>query len=211
MELTVDGTWFIANATVTITYSNGETITVATAPANNNGNFSATFTVPPSVAGSHAITTTDGTNSVTSVFSMESEAPLMPVPLLPEVATTAEAKTYLDWEDVIDPSGITYVLQIGTDSDFTTIILEKKGLTDSEYNLTQEEKLESTGKETPYYWRVKAIDGAFNESEWTTPKSFYVGFSWTSIPPWATYIWLGLGGLLLAILGFWVLRKITGK
>ena len=210
MELTVDGIGFIADSTVTITYSNSETITVATATADVSGNFSATFTVPPSVAGSHTITSTDGIISATSIFTMESEAPLIPTPLIPKVATTAGAETYFDWGDVTDPSGITYALQIGVDSDFTTIVLEKEELTDSEYTIIKEEKLESTEKETPYYWRVKAIDGAFNESEWTTPMSFYVGVSWTSMPSWTRYVWIGLGVALLTILGLWVRRKRTG-
>jgi len=142
MELIVDGTSFIANTPVTITYGNGQAITVATVTANDNGNFSATFKVPPSAAGSHTVTATDGTNTVTSVFTMESEAPPMPMPLLPEVATTTEAEAYFDWTDVEDLSGVTYTLQIASDKDFTTIVLEKKGLTNSEYTITEEEKLQ---------------------------------------------------------------------
>jgi len=209
MELTINGMGFIASTTVTITYSNRETITVATATTNANGIFSVTFNAPPSVAGSHAINSTDGTNIATSVFTMESEAPLMPVPLLPKVAATAEANIYFDWEDVADPSGITYVLQIGADGDFVTVLLEKKGLTSSEYTLTEQERLESTEKETPYYWRVKAVDGASNESEWTTGRSFHVDFSWASIPAWVIYMGAGLVGLLLTILGFWDLNQLV--
>ncbi len=73
---------------------------------------------------------------------MESEAPPMPMPLLPEVATTTEAEAYFDWTDVTDPSGVSYALQIASDKDFTTIVLEKKGLTNSEYTITEEEKLQ---------------------------------------------------------------------
>jgi hypothetical protein len=209
MELIVDGTSFIANTPVTITYGNGKAITVATATPDADGNFSATFIIPPSVAGSHTVTAIDGTNTVTSVFTMESETPPMPTPLLPEVATTTEAKAYFDWTDVEDLSGVTYTLQITSDKDFTTIVLEKKSLTNSEYTITEGEKLKPTEKEAPYYWRVKAIDSAFNESEWTPSGLFYVGFSWGSIPDWVQYTFYGLGGLLLAILGFWVRRRTT--
>ena len=209
MELIVDGTSFIANTPVTITYSNGQAITVATATADANGNFSANFTAPPSIAGSHTVTATDGITTVTSVFTMESEAPPMPMPLLPEVATTTEAEAYFDWTDVEDLSGVTYTLQIASDKDFTTIVLEKKGLTNSEYTITEGEKLKLTEKEAPYYWRVKAVDSAFNESEWTPSGLFYAGFSWSSIPDWVQYTFYGLGGLLLAILGFWVRRRTT--
>ena len=53
----------------------------------------------------------------------------MPVPLLPEVTTTREAEAYFDWEDIKHLSSVTYTLQIASDKDFTTIVLEKKGLT----------------------------------------------------------------------------------
>jgi len=127
----------------------------------------------------------------------------MPVPLLPKVAGMAEAEAYFAWEDVDDLSGVTYTLQVASDADFTTIVLENKGLIYSEYTITKEEKLDPTERKTPYYWRVKAVDGASNESEWTLPWLFYVGFSWTP------YIWIGLGVLLLTILGFWVRRRMT--
>ena len=205
MELTIHGTGFIAGDKVTITYD--DTI-VEIATTDNNGNFSVTFTTPPSVAGNHTITATDGTNTVTSIFTMESEAPLIPVLLLPEVATTAEAEAYFDWKDVADPSGITYVLQIGSAIDFTTIVLEKKELTQSEYTLTEEEALRSTETDAPYYWRVRAIDGASNEGKWTAPVLFYVGPSPGIMPSWTLYVWIGLGALLLGVLGFWVLRRI---
>ena len=210
MELTARGGGFIADAMVTITYSiNDEAIPVATARTNANGNFSASFTVPPSVAGSHAITATDDTSTVTATFTMESQAPPVPVLLLPKVADTAEAEAYFDWEDVDDDSmPVTYTLQVASDANFTNIVLEREGLPASGYTLSKEEKLESTGKEA-YYWRVKAVDGACNESEWSSPGLFYVGFSWTTMPNWVWYILYGLGALLLGVLGFWV-RKMRG-
>jgi len=55
-------------------------------------------------------------------------------------------------------------------------VLEKKGLTNSEYIITEEEKLKLTEKETPYYWRVKAVGSAFNESEWTPSGLFMLAF-----------------------------------
>jgi hypothetical protein len=204
MELTVYGSGFLVNSTVTITYN--EATTEATALTGAYGNFSATFTVPPSVAGSHVVTAIDDTNTVTSVFIMEAKAPLPPIPVLPKVAGTAKAEAYFDWEDVNDDSSpVTYTLQVASDADFTTIILEKKGLTHSEYTITTEDNLDLTTNKTPYYWRVKAIDGASNESGWTPPRLFYVGSSWT------LYIWVGLGILLLIILGFWLRSRATQR
>jgi len=205
MELTLYGTGFIASSQITITYDD---IEVETAPTNSQGTFSATFFAPPSVAGNHTVTATDGTNIITSTFTMESKAPPIPVPLLPEVATTVEVETHFDWGDVADPSGITYALQIGTDNNFTTIVLKRKGLTQSEYTLKIEERLKPTGMDAPYYWRVRAIDNASNEGKWTIPVLFYADRSQEVTPSWTLYLWIGLGVLLLGILGFWVLRRI---
>jgi len=209
MELTVRGGGFIVDTEVTITYStNGEVIPVTTARTSASGNFSASFTVPPSVAGSHVIAATDGTSTVTFTFTMESQAPPVLVPLLPGVADTVAAEAYFDWEEVTDPSGVSYTLQVASDADFTAIVLEKEGLSHSEYTVTEEEKLESTDKEA-YYWRVKAVDGAFNGGEWSPPGLFYVGFSPTLMPGGVWYIFYGLGALLLVILGFWLRKRFT--
>jgi len=205
MELTLYGTGFIASSQITITYDD---ITVKTTSTDSQGTFSATFFAPPSVAGNHTITATDGTNTITSTFTMESDAPPIPVPLLPEVAATVEVETHFDWGDVADLSGITYTLQIGTDDDFTTIVLEREGLTQSEYTLKIEERLKSTGMDAPYYWRVRAVDNASNEGKWTIPVLFYADRSQEVAPSWTLYLWIGLGALLLGILGFWVLRRI---
>jgi hypothetical protein len=200
MELNVRGTGFVAETMVTVTYDNDEAIAVATAATDASGSFLATFIVPPSIAGRHIVAATDGAFTAISTFTMESEVPPMPVPLLPKAASTAEEKAYFDWEGVTDPSGVTYILQIGTDADFTTMVLEKNGLPESEYMVTGEERLTPIEKKTPYHWRVKAVDGAFNESEWTPAGLFYVGFTWASIPSWVWYTFYGLCALLLGFL-----------
>ena len=50
-------------------------------------------------------------------------------------------------------------------------MVRKEGLTQSEYTLTDDNAL-AKGE---YYWRVKAIDGAENESDWTNGQLFKVG------------------------------------
>ena len=118
----------------------------------------------------------------------------------------AEQPVHFDWEDVTDPSGVTYTLQIASDKGFASIVLEKKDLTDSEYTITEAEKLEPVSKEAAYYWRVKAIDGAFNESEWTGAGSFYISVS-LAMPDWVKYALFGIGALLFGLLGFWIGRR----
>ncbi len=214
-EVTVSGTGFLANHTVTITYLSTP-ITVATTTANSDGAFSATFEVPASESGDHTITATDGTNTITSTFTMESTPPSTVYPQLPLMDSKLKGWRF-DWcgddtdltiEVTDDSLPITYTLQIATDDQFTTesIVLEKTGLTESEYTLTSEERLDSVEKENPYYWRVKAIDGASNETEWTGIGSFYVGFSF-DMPTWLIYTLFGLGAVLLGVFGFWLGRR----
>ncbi len=205
-DIIFSGTGFRPNATVTITYA--PLSTVATTTADANGAFSATFTVPASQHGQHTVTASDGTNAITATFTMESTPPPAPAPLLPEMGVKAKSEAFFDWNDVDDPSGVTYSLQIATDESFTgtSVVLEKEGLTNSEYTLTKEEKLESTKKEAPYYWRIMAVDGASNESGWTTPGEFYVGFTF-AMPGWAIYFLAVLGGLVLLALGFYLGRR----
>ncbi len=171
-RLTVTGSGFKPNEMITISY---DAESVAKATTDNNGTFTGTFTVPISPRGSHLITITDGTTTKQLTFTVESVPPPVPQPLLPVNMSETKSEAYLDWERVTDPSQpVTYCLQIAADQNFSTIVVEKRGLTDSEYTLTGAEKLVTVGKDSRYYWRVKARDSATNESEWSAPWSFYI-------------------------------------
>jgi len=203
MDMTISGTGFIPNHEITITYASTPAVFTTTSKAD--GSFSATFKVPKSEAGEHTITATDGTNTLEIAFFMESEAPAIPQPLLPEMDIKPEQPVVFDWQDVTDPSGVTYTLQLARDKNFTDIVL-KKELTQSTYTMTEAEELESTKKDAPYWWRVRAIDGAGNMSGWTGAGSFHVGFVF-ALPDWAIYLLMGVGGLLLFFIGFFVGRR----
>jgi len=202
--VTISGIGFTVGGIVTIKYDDTE---VATVGAGVNGAFSATFDVPASIGGSHTITASDGTNIVRCIFTMETEPPPAPRLKLPEEGTRAEAETHFDWEGVTDDSPpVTYSLQVATDGSFASdsIVLEKGGLTNSDYAITKgEEKLKPRKKETPYYWRVKAIDGASNESQWSTPGSFYVGSRFV-MPNGVKYALIAIG---VGFLAFWLGRR----
>lgn len=209
MELTIYGVGFAKGEEVTITYNEGDQVideATTTAAIDANGNFTVVFTIPPSIAGNHIIKATDGAVIATANFVMESVAPPVPVPKLPEVAGTAEEKARFDWSDVTDPSGVSYTLQVASDADFDTIAAEKSGLPLSEYTLTEGEKLAPAGQKA-YYWRVKAVDGASNEGEWSTVGLFYVGFSGTAMSGGVWYILYGVIALVLAGLVFWFYRR----
>ncbi len=199
-QITISGSGFVPNAPVTITYTS-EPQVVATTTTDSSGKFQATFNVPRSTPGQHTISASDGTNTIATTFTMESVAPPIPAPLLPYDGVKAERPVTFDWEDVTDLSGITYPLQIASDKNFSNIVLEKTELETSGYTLTEAEKLEPTKKEAPYYWRLRAVDGATNESGWTAPGSFYVGFTFKFTGP-ILYASLGAGALILFVIAY---------
>jgi hypothetical protein len=211
MELTITGTGFKANATVTVTYETAP-VTLATVPTDASGNFTADITIPTSLGGAHTITVSDGTISKVFDFYMELEAPLVPALLLPLADEKAESEAMFDWGDVTDASEpVTYDLQVATDATFssTAIVVQKEGLTESEYTLLEAEKLESTGQDEPYYWRVRAVDAASNASGWSVASTFYVGFTF-EFTGWVVYVTMGVIAVAFFFLGFWLGKRRSG-
>jgi hypothetical protein len=206
-DITLTGRGFIASHAITITYTSTPVTFTTTSLAD--GSFTYTFEVPPSAAGAHTISVTDGTTTVTTTFYMESDAPPIPQPQLPYMLDKAPAQTEFDWDSVTDDSTpVTYELQVATDANFTTIVVSKTGLALSEYTLTAAEALESTSQEEPYYWRVRAVDAASNVSPWSPTGTFYVGFAF-SITGWVLWLLVGIGAVLVFFLGFWLGRRST--
>jgi len=145
---------------------------------------------------------------VALLFYVESDAPRTPGLISPVEMDKAKPDAYFDWEDVTDPSGVSYTLEVAGDADFSSTVLEKTGLTSSSYQVEKEEKLLSTKEDAPYYWRVKAVDGASNESQWSEPGAFYVGFS-LNMPGWLIYTLIGIGAVVGALIAFRLGRRVA--
>jgi hypothetical protein len=93
------------------------------------------------------------------------------------MGATVKSPISFDWKDVTAESApVTYSLQIASSHAFSpgSIIIEKTRLAKSEYTLTATEELKLPGSQLAYYWRIKAIDTASNESGWTGAGEFYV-------------------------------------
>ncbi|MFC2050070.1 IPT/TIG domain-containing protein [Chloroflexota bacterium] len=174
-EITVQGTGFSAKQAITISYDG---VKVATGTATDSkGDFTADFRIPKSKAGDHTVTVTDAKASVFSVsLSVESTPPPTPRPISPEAG--AELGSIIGsttisfyWSDVEDPSGVYYMLEISPSANFAGTVIRKEGLTAPAYTLAKDEALAKGN----YYWRVKAEDGAENQSEWTNGQLFKVG------------------------------------
>ena len=197
VKLEVDGTGFEIGALVRINYDTGEMTTVT---ADSTGSFSAYFDVPVSVAGPHNIIVTDGLNTKQAVFTVSSTPPPVPDTYIPKPDSAVGAQVSFAWGSVYDPNEpVSYTLQIARTKDFLQPVLEKKGLSLSEYTLTVAEVLLPNRQFTDYYWRVRATDSASNVGAWSEPVAFQVEPS-NTLPQWANYILIGIGVLLAIIL-----------
>jgi hypothetical protein len=213
MTLTITGVGFLPSHEITITYASDPVVFTTTSLAD--GSFSYSLTVPASEGGAHTITVTDGVNSKVFDFVMESNPPAVPVLVSPLVGEKADSETVFDWSTVQDVSPqsnpVTYDLQLATSDSFSasTLIIDETGLTESTYTILPEDKLESTGKDEPYYWRVRAVDAASNASAWSATSNFYVGWSF-EFTGWVVYVAIALAAVIFFFLGLWLGRRSGG-
>ena len=206
-NVTITGSGFDASSAITISYASTPQV-VATTTSDANGDFTASFAIPQSDHGAHTLTASDGSNTMTLPFYIEAEKPAIPAPLIPEDGGKAPARAYFDWGDISDPSlPVTYNLQIASDQAFSVLILEVNGLTQSEYTLPEGTELPKTTEESPYYWRVRAIDAAANVGDWSAPDSFHVGGFSLPSGGWLIHLWWGLGATGAGFLGYWLGKR----
>jgi hypothetical protein len=199
MPLVVSGTSFAPASSISIVFGETE---VARATADANGSFSASFSAPASNGGETHFGITDGNSTYSLSFSMETSSPPVPVQVIESGSVNGDMM--LDWSDVADPSGVTYSLEVASDAVFARQLLLREGLTSSVYNLTSAE----TGVEEKAYWRVKAKDGAGNESAWTGAVPITLKPASLSFPAWLLYG--GAGAVVLLLAGFLVWGRKGG-
>jgi hypothetical protein len=206
-SISISGSGFIANYTITITYDADNEFIKETL-SNESGAFLTSFAVPDFQHGTHIIYASDGTNTASATFTTESDSPSTPQPVRPYMNEAVSLPLTLDWADVTDISmPITYDLQIST-SNFSgdyTITINKTGITASQYTLTAAEEANLHSGIT-YYWRVKAVDAALNESAWTGTNIFTVATPFSFIG-WPLYTTFGIVALFLFLLGIYLGRK----
>jgi hypothetical protein len=179
-EVTMTGCGFAATSQISIKYDD---VAITDSPTTDDvGNFSQTFKVPESSKADHVITATDQAGNVATYgMPLEGEAPPVPSTISPgerqqRFGTFGAQLVTFAWTDVFDPSGVTYILEIDNDLSFFPLApgMRKTGLTQPTCTMRLEPGT--------YYWRVKAVDGAGNESEWAlSPYPFKVGLfsAWT--------------------------------
>ena len=141
LKVMVTGQGFKPDATVTLIYDD---LTEATLTADNSGSFRLEFQIPESRQGEHVLRLLDDQQNKQQIsFIIEDTPP--PPPSLREPNDGGSGgflggfRPETNWSAVEDPSGVRYTLQIAADRDFDDIILEKEGLENPRYALTEEE------------------------------------------------------------------------
>jgi len=178
IDLTVTGRGFAANEDVVIMYDDSQEETATT---NDKGSFDVSFLVPESKYGERLVTAGYAAdNAASAIFTMESDPPDTPELISPpdgsRVGLRGRVTPIFEWSEVSDDSGVYYSLQIATSENVTasSVIVSVTDLTETSYTLTEALPYGT------YYWIVQAVDGAENESGWTTAHSFRAGL----LPLW---------------------------
>lgn len=203
-EITISGRGFTPGADVAIT-ADGE-IEVANATVKQDGTFLKVISVPPLSGGEHTLTINDGTAiSIDIPLYVEATPPASPQPLSPPMDDRPDQPVVFSWGAVTDPSGTSYDLQVARDDAFASLVVDVRGLTETNYTIPEETPLETPEDNGFYYWRVRAVDGAGNTSPWSAPGTFTVGgFYW---PEWTQWVWIGLAIVAAFFLGLWLGRR----
>jgi len=204
-NVTMTGMGFISGATVSVTF---DAVQVVLGSVTADGSFSVSFKAPSAIGGEHIMAATDGQNTLTSVFTMESTAPEMPTVISPLDGEKGSATGAFIWQPVTDPSGVTYTLQISHDRDFTSTLLTRPNLAEPSYTVLASEALAKTEKGAPYYWHVRAVDGASNTGDWSTPQSFKVG-TVLQMRNWVLYMIGAVIAIVAFLAGFLLGRKVA--
>jgi len=153
------------------------------------------------------VTVSDGSSVVRLNFSVSSVTPPSPSPVQPVSDTMADFGATFEWAPIAAENlPVTYTLQISAQADFSSLVFEKAGLTNAEFTLTGTEMLSPVYSDHPYYWRVKVVDSASNESEWSAAQWFYTANNLT-FPMWATWVLIVLGVAAVLSAGFIVGRR----
>jgi hypothetical protein len=204
MQVGLQGSGFRPGFPINVTYDNIKQEGTTVQP---QGSFTSSFKIPVSRAGPHTVNVSDGINTQKVIFTVESTPPIAPVTQLPADGDRQTKDIHFEWGVVSDPSGVTYTFEVADDPKFASVIMSQANITANYIDITEDSKM-LPGREKPYYWRVKAIDRASNEGQWSLVSSFYKGHTIMTIisnmPEWVKWILVALGLVLFGFMFFWI-------
>jgi len=191
--VTLTGRGFAASSQVTVKYD--DILITDQVKTDASGSFSHEFQVPETKEVRHKVTATDKAgNKATFELPLEGEPPEAPLPIYPanhRFGWFGPQVVTFKWEGVTDPSGVSYIVEVGTTPRVFPPVVAKEGITGTSWSV----KL----KPGTYYWRVRAVDGAGNASDW---ESHYYPFRVGFFSAWA----LAIAAIVLLIIFILALR-----
>lgn len=102
-------------------------------------------------------------------------SPKAPVHEAPEDGATGVSRTpELTWQRSLDPSGVTYTVEVSLDENFESPFVTTRQRHIASTSFTPQDGDELLPGQT-YYWHVRAVDGAGNQGPWSLTSSFTVG------------------------------------
>jgi hypothetical protein len=115
--------------------------------------------------------------SVAAGSRIAAAAPPAPATLAPADGASVSVPFAISWSPVSDPSGLLgYNWQISSSSSFTVLVLR-----DSTNSDVTEDSVSGLAAGT-YFWRVQAVNGAFEQGAWSQARSFTVTGAGTASP-----------------------------
>jgi hypothetical protein len=95
--------------------------------------------------------------------------PVAPAPVAPADGGSLQEPFTISWSAVSDPSGLLgYNWQVSPSSSFSTVVLQDSTNPDVTSDVV------SGLSNGTYFWRVQAVNGAFEQGAWSQPRSFTI-------------------------------------
>src|SRR6185369_14083869 len=105
---------------------------------------------------------------VSTVSRAIAAAPTAPSAVSPADGASVTEPFTISWTAVSDPTGIVaYNWQVSSSSGFTSVLLQNST------NGATQASVSGLANGT-YFWRVQAVNGAFEQGAWSLPRSFTV-------------------------------------
>jgi hypothetical protein len=204
----VSGTGFASNSPLRFFYDDSAVLTGDAVRTGGAGSFTQTVTIPKSKHGSHTIRVVDhDNNEASAAFKVDSTPPGVPRLVSPGdgagVGTFGSTRPTFRWSSTGDLTGVTFNVEVDTTPAFSQPVLDKKGITGTRYTVGASDSLPSG----EYYWRVKAVDAASNESDWSDPQLFKAGM----MPAWVPILLVILIVAVVVVVAYLVARRILAR
>lgn len=199
-QLNISGKGFKPNGQVDLQYDGVSLLKVS---VDDKGTFFAQIVIPSSASASHSLILDDGQNRIVREIWLENTPPPAPDITIPVSGEALDDPFTFGWAGVSDSSGVTYTLQVASDSGFGNILFELKDIKTSQYILADNQDINNSSADT-FYWRVQAVDGAGNASAWSETGTF----TRTSlVQNLGLVVGVGVGLVAIIIFMWWAIRN----